>query len=189
MSDNDRESELVRYYSSQSLPDEKVDVILASAESENASHGWSRLAIAAGIVFLLLGSAVWYASQIRSKPKPAVPIVEKPGNESEPRFRFVAIRSHNDFCPHCRATGEMFTDLSEQFGDREIEFEQLELQQKDTSEMMRRAKELGLLELVEGKRETAFGVLLSTDGSKPVRFNPSDSSKKNRDRLLEMLDQ
>lgn len=84
----------------------------------------------------------------------------------------------------------MFVGLKNQFNEKPCDFEQLELQNATKIDgTMRRAGELRLTQLIEGKNETAFGILLSEEGTQVVRLNPSDGLSRNRQRILDVIDQ
>ena len=216
MNEQEHESELIRYYASQALADEKVDAILKRSESVRPSGAGRRLALpAACLALLVVGAAsIWIklgstfndeSAQQNTAFKNSEPISKTPettspedSNRSKglvvtrslPRYRFVAIRSHDDACPHCRATGEMFANLRDRMGDKPIEFEQLELQRRERLlQTRRRAQELQLTQMIEGKSETAYGLLLSEGGTKLIRFSPHEDLQQNETRLLDVLDQ
>lgn len=179
MNEKNTESKLREHYQSKNLAKQKVEAILRDVQAARATTRWRRLAVAAIVSFLLVGAvAVWQAIQGSS-------IAQQ--DAAPTRFRFVAIRSHGDGCPHCRATSEMYADLAKQFGHLAVDFEQLEFQKQDESgNIMKRATELELTPLVVDMDETAFGLLLSPDGSQ-VRFQPGDDQAMNRQRFLELI--
>ena len=54
---------------------------------------------------------------------------------------------------------------------------------------MKRVDELNLTELVAGKNETAFGVLLTSTGTQIERIDPNADADENLQRVKNILDQ
>lgn len=207
-SGSDRERELISFYEEQQLREDLLGELLSElASNDPPGHVPNKtakkrfgavvaIAIAASVT-LLCGVAICLAfSGTRQKPiagdktQSRDRVAENAAKTSLPRFRFVAIRSHDDGCPHCRATGEMFASLEQRFRGQPIEFEQLELQKKvQAVATMRRADELRLTGLINGRMETAFGILLSEDATQLVRFTPADGDGINHQRLRDVIDQ
>ncbi len=104
------------------------------------------------------------------------------------RFRLVAFRSHDDRCPHCRATGRVYQDLARSLQDAPIEFEQFDLSKANSrSETDQRIEELQLTSLVSGRLETAFLALISTEGTQIHEFKPSMQSERIETRVREIV--
>ena len=196
MNGSNREHELIRYFSAQELSEEKVEAILATLQPRLAAKNRRSVLLAALAVCLLLASfaILRYVGGDGSEHTDGKHVAAERGDpsrdgQSVSRYRFVAVRSHDDRCPGCQATGKMFADFRTHLSDRAIEFEQLELQKDEQLESaMKRAEELQLVGLVTDKDETAFGLLLSDDGAIVLQFDPTESLSHNRQRLLSAID-
>lgn len=99
-------------------------------------------------------------------PEPV--IVESP-------YRIVAFRSHGDGCPHCRATGNVYRELQKSLHGSPLDFDQFDFSSDRRAEM-RRLANLNLAAIVEGRIETAFLVLTTSDGTVMKEFKPSQGA-------------
>lgn len=205
------EQELVKYYESAQLSDQQTQQLLAAGQLAASARKWRRLAVATSIALLsvtlvtgwLLIRNQQYRAMFSPENKPAVPsspeiTPEPPANapdgpsaeDERSDFRFVAFRSHDDRCPHCRATGDLYAKLHDQLDEDGIEFEKFELQNQDQlPETMDRIAEQQLTSLVAGRNETAFAVLLSPQGTELQRFQSSDPIERVREAVREVIDQ
>lgn|GEM_PF-2494978 len=105
-------------------------------------------------------------------------------------FRLVAFRSHDDRCPHCRATGEMVARLQTEMADRPLEIEQFALQRQDgRPAMLARIDALNLTSLVADQPETAFGLLLSPSGAPLRRLDPDQPAAAINAQILDIIEQ
>lgn len=199
------EQDVVDFYKNAELDDAHVDAILASGQHVVSARRWKRIAIAsmvalAATLVVVVGVLSRNADaphqndqQQAARPDEGVNAVVRPSAEVEQpatTYRLAAFRSHNDQCPHCRATGELYQTLSDRFADASIEFEKFELQDRarldDTNAKI---KARGLGELVEGKQETAFAVLLSPTGKVLQRFKGTDDVQSVQTKIANVIDQ
>ena len=207
------EVELVEFYRKARLPDEQTNAILAAGQMAAEARRWQRIAVTTSVGLMLVGClAAWLywrgehfrdmvaeeqtpaevgpPQQEEQPPSQAFPQNEPSPTAEPPRYQFVAFRSHDDNCPHCRATGQLFAELKSQMNDASIDFEAFELQKASQREQtMQRIEEKNLTSLVAGRNETAFALLLSPTGNPLKRFVPADGAARVRAEVAAIIDQ
>lgn len=207
------DSQLADFYNNARLGDEQAAAILTTGQYAAAARKWRRIAAATSLgmvcVIVLAGWLYVRGEQFRQmviqerpspeiesppdeqQPSPPLRMRDEPSPEIDtPRFQFVAFRSHDDNCPHCRATGEMYAELKSRMQDAPIEFEAFELQNAAKREQtLTRIEARNLTPLVAGREETAFAVLLSPSGNSLKRFVPSDGTERVKAEISAIVDQ
>lgn len=109
---------------------------------------------------------------------------------SAPKYRLVAFRSHDDNCPHCRKTGQVFANLKKEIQAKNLTLEQIELQKDEERQATdQRLAELDLTEQIKGLPETAFFMLLDTTGQPLARFQPNAGASQIADSIEDVVDQ
>ena len=205
MSESSRDSDVRNYYQSQQMSEAKVKALIQAGDSAREARRWRTVAIAAVITALTTSAVLVFqltrpdrsksiAGQSESNngslDSGAVTKTDQERNQRDVRFRFVAVRSHDDNCPHCRATGELFTNYSQQFRNRPVDFELIKLHKQDESERTRdRVQDLNLSPFVKDQPETAFAFLMSPGGDRLQRFAPLDDPELNRRKFIDIIDQ
>lgn len=195
------EERLIEYYERSRLPEERVDAILEAGRLAARRSRWRRRVLATSAALLLGGAlAGWLflrGEGFRGEPRePGTPtgdpslVSEEPELLAVPSYRLVAFRQHDDGCPACRATGELYANLEGELEDDSIEFEQFALQVEGTrEEAMARIESLDLTSLLEGRDETAFAVLLSPEGHPLIQFPGTARLEEVRRKISDIVDQ
>ena len=178
MKSDSPESEVRQFYADATVPEDRVEAILSHGKSIAAERLWRRVAIAStfGFIGMIMVSSFLFV-RLRDEATAAVAPAE-PGNPaaeqfaariderpdrispSTKRFQLIAVRSHGDRCPHCRASSEVFAGLRKSLADENIEFTFIDLRRD--SEHLRQSQEtfeaLGLNDLVEGRDKALVAI-------------------------------
>lgn len=192
MNDQSIESEVRDYFERAQLSPERVNAICVASDLEQRARWWRRIAVASScgmaamtmLALTLFLSPPEATSTATTKETTATQTVvsSSPGDNlptvNLPMHRLVAFRSHGDACPHCRATGEVYAELKKELANEEIEMEQFDLGQRDRDQINERLRQLKLMELVDGRIETAFLALVDKDGETIREFKPSMTSER-----------
>lgn len=212
------DSDVREFYQELGLPAERIDAILSSRELIKSARVWKRIAISSlvGLAAMTLtairltlvergidqymtdvdevtgdaSSGRLSRTEDASAPGRAAASPEQPLVDltEDPKFMLVAFRSHNDGCPDCRATGEVFVELQNSLEDAGVQFEQFQLGSPEVRRQTeQRLAELQLMALVEGRSETAFLALTRRDGQKVREFKPSQGGKRIAAQVREFL--
>lgn len=192
MSSDPFESEVRQFYADATLSEDRVDAILAHGQSVAAARFWKRSAIAAGIgMAAMLLLCISLALRLQSdqpvanlpaqpvpQTQPATPVPDglpaAADQTDSPRYRLIAVRSHGDRCPHCRAAGHAFDQLEDTLAGQPIDFTFIDLRRNsdrlDESEQL--FDSLDLNRLVADQRDKALIALAGPDG----KLEPLDAS-------------
>lgn len=206
MSKPSYESEIRNYYTEIELDPEQVNRLMEAVPFAAAAKRWKRIALAASMglaAMLLLMVGVLFS---RSTPESqhsrqvvndkldlerslVVPDMTEPSSEQfvQPanplatlpvEYRLVAFRSHNNQCPHCRATGQVFQNLVDSLDEPTIEMKEFDLSDPAAhTETQQQIREWKLNPLIDGRSETAFIALTDTNGRAIQEFKPSQGTK------------
>lgn len=208
MSKSSLESEIRNFYTDLNLEVERVDHILDAGQFAASARRWKQIAITMSVglaVMTLLAISLFLKSPLPNQPltnsmslpeRTADPEegptnqatemsvdIEKQklrdeGNVLPVAYRLVAFRSHNNACPHCRATGEVYQELEESLDDTPLEFIEFDLSDPGSRQKTdQRIDELQLTLLIDGRSETAFIALTGVDGKPIQEFKPSMGTK------------
>ena len=178
MNSDSPESEVRQFYADAELPGDRVDAILSHGHSVAAARLWKRVAMAStlGLVGMILVCVVLFVrllddSRIAVAPADPLPDVTdesaEPANETPSgiappgqRFQLIAVRSHGDRCPRCRASSEVFAELKESLADENIEFTFIDLRRdaEHLGESQEKFESLNLNDLVEGRDKALIAV-------------------------------
>jgi len=206
------EQELVEFYHRTRMSKDKMQELHLAGQIAANGRKWRQFALASSLAFvcvtIIAGWLFVRSLQLQSElarysqPVNALPAEENqrstsdPASETKPLttgppFRFVAFRSHDDRCPHCRATGKMFAAIEKQINDEGIEFEQFELQQKEhLPKTLARIDSQKLTSMLGDGDETAFAALLTPEGREIRRFDPTDQPIASvQQMVLDIIDQ
>ncbi|QDT41882.1 hypothetical protein Pan241w_19500 [Gimesia alba] len=217
MSKPSYESEIRNFYTEMELEPETVERLLDAIPFAAAAKRWKRIAIAASIglaamllltVSLLLSSFKSESRQISpvdhretdSEQSAVIPDVKKSVSaqsvqpEKQPlaspvEYRLVAFRSHNNQCPHCRATGQVFRELTESLDEPTIETQEFDLSDPAArAETQQRIEEWKLNPIIDGRSETAFIALTDANGRMIQEFKPSQGTGGIAKQIRKILD-
>lgn len=209
------ESLLRDHYFSQSLPEEKVAAIVEARSLTRDVQRWQRIAIATSVGLAAM-TVVAVSLFLQRETKQGM-IADQPRDkrnrdasaavvnrfeddddgsaqrvvdsmtDAEPQYVLVAIRSHGDGCPFCRATGDTFRQLRTSIDSDVVQMEEVHLGDPSLSSMNSVVLDkYNLRSLIKGRSETAFVALATTDGKVIESFKPSDGEKAIAARVREL---
>ncbi|MCA9005395.1 MAG: hypothetical protein KDA70_09010 [Planctomycetaceae bacterium] len=192
------ESEIRKYYTEMELGPEQIQGLLDAVPFAASAKRWKRIALVTSIglvaMLLLTVSLLFSNSTFNSQHSNQVvndkveiernlnvpDIVEpvlKQSNAPPVEYRLVAFRSHNNQCPHCRATGLVFRDLTDSLNEPAVEMQEFDLSDHAASAgIHQKIREWKLDSLIDGRAETAFIALTDTKGQTIQEFKPSQGT-------------
>lgn len=208
MSSQDLESEVREFYNSVSLSEDRMAALLDASDFATQATRWKRTAIAssvgmAAMALLAFGLYMNRPADVRPQvadtkgiiPTAVIEVPESDVAEVAPldasgntKYRLVAFRSHGEGCPRCKATGQVYAELTTLLRDEPIVLEQFDLSRiEKREEIDQRIRELRLTSFIDGRIETAFLALVNSDGSSVQEFKPSMTADRIAQRVRDIM--
>lgn len=205
MSKPSYESEIRNYYTEIELDPEQVERLLDAVPFAAAAKRWKRIALVTSVglaAMLLLTVSLLFSNSTSdlqqsnrvvndksdSEQNLIVPDLtepssiqtvqpEKPSITPPVEYRLVAFRSHDNQCPHCRATGQVFQELADSLDEPTVETQVFDLSDPAArAETQERIRDWQLNSLIVGRSETAFIALTDAKGRTIQEFKPSQGT-------------